>query len=179
MRKKYNRKSRLVCLQEALEYKTKGQSLRVLVVDDDPDILNILKHHFEKVLGWEADIANDAHEALLRIDCALMPFDGIFLDINMPETNGIELCEMIRRRADYGSTPIIMISGVNNQNMLRASIMAGANDFVAKPIDFDEVIVAFQRHKTAVFSSVGPSEMLPSSNVGQSISTRDRLEMAL
>jgi CheY-like chemotaxis protein len=153
MRKRYSRRSRLAHLKDASEGRHNDRGLRVLVVDDDPDACNILKIFFDTECGYVTEIAHNALDALVELRSASQTFDGIFLDINMPEMDGIELCELIRKNPAYRSVPIIMITGMTDQDLLRASLAAGADDFIAKPFDFEDVVTAFRKHRRAYMNN--------------------------
>ncbi|MEM7321242.1 MAG: response regulator, partial [Pseudomonadota bacterium] len=78
----------------------KSQALRVLVVDDEPSILELLKTALATFDNYEVSIANSAANALKQITSGDQPFDCLLLDIQMPEMTGIELLREIRSIAD-------------------------------------------------------------------------------
>lgn len=117
--------------------------LRVLVVDDEPDICRVLGSALRALGSYEVHTATDAKRALLALDQAETPFDGIFLDIQMPGIRGIELCSIIRSTPGYSDVPIIMLTAMTEQDYLRDAFAHGANDFIAKPFDLDDIRTKF------------------------------------
>lgn len=124
-----------------------GRPLNVLVVDDDPDLCRLLETALVALGGYKVGVANGAKGALLAIDARETPFDGIFLDIQMPGTSGIELCAIIRATPGYRSVPIIMLTAMAEQQYLRDAFAAGASDYITKPFDFDEIRAKLSRER--------------------------------
>lgn len=115
------------------------RKLRLLVVDDEPDVCAILTVALGTASGCEVRVADDAKSALLALDAEETPFDGIFLDIQMPETTGIELCEIIRGTPGYSDVPIIMLTAMTERCYLRDAFAKGANDYITKPFALDDL----------------------------------------
>jgi CheY-like chemotaxis protein len=107
-------------------------SLKLLLVDDDPALLRILRDLL-KSLGYEVLAIEDSQEAAKRIE--RQKFDGIFLDAMMPHPNGFELSRQIRASASNASAPIIMLTGYDDVDTLRAGFKAGITFFLGKPPD--------------------------------------------
>ncbi|WP_294610750.1 response regulator, partial [uncultured Roseovarius sp.] len=74
----------------------KHSGFRILVVDDEPSILEVVKTALETLENYQVSTASSAASALDMIKGAKKPFDCILLDIQMPETNGIELLRQLR-----------------------------------------------------------------------------------
>ncbi len=109
--------------------------MRILAVDDDPVILDILSNALESSGFGNLTFATNAEDALELIKDARVPFDTFLLDIMLPGTSGIEMCREIRKLDQYRSTPIIMVTGVKAPDMMGLAFEAGATDFVTKPFD--------------------------------------------
>ncbi|MGN0187058.1 MAG: sigma-54-dependent transcriptional regulator [Paludibacteraceae bacterium] len=111
--------------------------MKILVVDDERSIRNTLKDilEFEK---YDIDLAEDGLIALEKVKHTT--YDAIFLDIKMPQMDGIEVLE--KMRTDGIDTPIIMISGHGNIETAVECIKKGAYDFIEKPIDLNRLLVA-------------------------------------
>ena len=109
--------------------------MRILAVDDDPVILDLLQSPMW--LGADHDLVcvDSAAAALTAIAVSTAPFDAFLLDIVMPERDGIDLCAAIRALPDHASTPIIMITASRDVDMMQRAFSAGATDFVSKPLD--------------------------------------------
>lgn len=111
--------------------------MKILVVDDERSIRNTLKDilEFEK---YEIDLAEDGLIALEKVKNTI--YDVIFLDIKMPQMDGIEVLD--KMRADGVEAPVIMISGHGNIETAVECIKKGAYDFIEKPIDLNRLLVA-------------------------------------
>ncbi|MEL7258962.1 MAG: response regulator transcription factor [Pseudomonadota bacterium] len=122
--------------QEKLEHRAqKTPQLKVLVVDDDPSILELLKTALTTIDSYNVTIANSAESAIDALEAATTPFDCLLLDIQMPDTDGIVLLRGIRALPDYSETPIIMLTAMSERSYVDDAFMAGATDYVCKPFD--------------------------------------------
>jgi len=113
--------------------------MRILVVDDEPSILELLKAYLEATDSHDVVTATSGPLALDIIDKADFDFDCILLDIQMPEMNGITLCENIRALPDYAHVPIIMLTAMSQKAYIDKAFAVGATDYVTKPFDFLEL----------------------------------------
>lgn len=109
---------------------------KVLVVDDDPAIQQLLKRVLEGV-GNEVTVASDAREAFAACHRDLP--DAIMLDLGMPGIDGYRLCEMLRDK--FENIPIIIVTGSGDPETCSRSINRGATDFLAKPLNPGEVLI--------------------------------------
>ncbi len=126
--------------QQKLERRQRKLSpLRILVVDDEPSILELLQTALVTLEGYDVSTAGSAARALAAIKAAPVPFDRILLDIQMPERNGIELLREIRTMPDYADTPIIMLTAMYEREYVDKAFLSGATDYVTKPFDFLEL----------------------------------------
>ena len=82
---------------------------RILVVEDDPDIQELLKNFLQEV-GYEIVLAGDGMEALSRFLSA--PFDLVLLDVMLPKIDGFAVCELIRKQS---CIPIIMLTALSGE----------------------------------------------------------------
>ncbi|MCK4641617.1 MAG: response regulator, partial [Candidatus Marinimicrobia bacterium] len=112
-------------------------SKRILIVDDDEQIREILSE-FMGMQGFECEIASDGIEALAKIK---LDIDLVLMDVNMPKMDGYEVVKRIRSEAEYRDLPIIMVTSMATQEDRLRAVQAGANDFIAKPIDQIELEV--------------------------------------
>lgn len=112
---------------------------KILIVDDEGGIVTILKYYFE-LSGYDVYSALNGTEALKKISC--QP-DIILLDITMPDIDGIEVCQRIR---EHVSCPILFLTAkVENQDKI-IGFRAGADDYIVKPFDIDELGARVQAH---------------------------------
>jgi DNA-binding response OmpR family regulator len=109
--------------------------MRILAVDDDPLILDILAASLEQCGFTDVTYATCAESAIDLIDAATVPFDSFLLDIMLPGNSGIELCAQIRGLKSYRVAPIIMITASKAHDIMAQAFGAGATDFVGKPFD--------------------------------------------
>ncbi len=110
----------------------------ILVVDDEPVNLKVLKNHLESA-GYNVTLAHDGEEALqlLHED---HPFHLVLLDVMMPRIPGYEVCLKIRERYLLTELPVIMVTAKNQVNDLVEGLGIGANDYIVKPFSKDELL---------------------------------------
>lgn len=113
--------------------------MKLLLVDDDELILELLAEGLSLSGHADTTLASSGREALQRISEVSWIFDAIFLDIQMPELDGIELCRLIRAIPGYRSVPIIMVTAMQDKGHVNSAFAAGANDYITKPFDPFEV----------------------------------------
>ena len=106
----------------------------VLIIEDDTRIANWVKVYFERA-GFSAEVTHDG-ESGLALARDLAP-DLIILDLMLPRLDGVELCRILRRDSDV---PIIMLTAREAPAERVAGLDGGADDYVVKPFDPDEVI---------------------------------------
>jgi two-component system, sensor histidine kinase and response regulator len=116
--------------------------LRVLIVDDDPALLQALPETLRlRMGGVTVDTADSAAAALDRI--ADREYDAIVTDIKMPGMDGLDLLAEIRtRRPD---TPTLIITGHGENELVVRALRGGATDFIQKPIDRDYFVATLYR----------------------------------
>ena len=119
-----------------------GMMKRILVIDDEPELLEVLSEHFKG--RYEIDTARSGAAAL---ECfAGQRPDVVFLDVNMPGLNGIEVLQRLRR-SDPG-VPVIMVTANEDIAITEAFLKAGAFAYVPKPFN-----LVYMDHMAAVASA--------------------------
>ena len=108
---------------------------KILVVDDEKVILEVLEAYFEKE-GWEMLFASNGIEALKEVK-EQSP-DLIILDLMLPDISGEEVCRLVRKDSN---TPIIMLTAKSAEDDLINGIVIGADDYITKPFSPREVVV--------------------------------------
>ncbi len=122
-----------------LEIKKKAMTnnLKILLVDDEPDILELLSYNFRKK-GFEVSAALNGADGLKSLE-DYHP-DIIIIDIMMPEMDGIEMCRNIRLMEQFKDTRVIFLSATNDVNMVIDALKAGGNHYFSKPIHMNVLI---------------------------------------
>jgi putative two-component system response regulator len=105
---------------------------QILVVDDDPVIVGLLRRMLERE-GYTVIAAADGLEALERV--ASHKPDLVLLDVSMPKLSGFEVCRRLKDDEQTALIPVTMLTGLDDSESRRLGIEAGADDFLAKPID--------------------------------------------
>lgn len=109
--------------------------MKILAVDDDPMVLDLLQGALPKAGFPDITTAASAAEAMDLIQTADKPFDCFLLDIQMPQMSGIELCDWIRYIPEYSEVPILMVTAMSDKVFINQAFAAGASDYVTKPFD--------------------------------------------
>jgi two-component system, OmpR family, KDP operon response regulator KdpE len=107
---------------------------RILVVDDEPQILRALRTSL-RAAGYEVLTAATAAGALT--EAAMRPPDAVILDLMLPDGTGTGVCREIRQ---WSSAPVIVLSAVGDEREKVAALDAGADDYVQKPVGIDELL---------------------------------------
>jgi two-component system KDP operon response regulator KdpE len=107
---------------------------RILVVDDEPQILRALRTNLRGA-GYEVTTAETSEQALA--EAAMRPPDAVILDLLLPDGSGTEVCRELRRWTDV---PVILLSAIGDESEKVAALDAGADDYVTKPFGIDELL---------------------------------------
>src|SRR5450759_4785672 len=110
---------------------------RILIVDDEVAARTALATLLRRE-GFEVDDASDGAAALAQ--CASFLPDLILLDIVMPGMTGFDVCRRIKAAPETRLTPVVLITGLSTTEDRIQGINAGADDFLSKPIDFNELL---------------------------------------
>lgn len=116
---------------------TEKNNHRILVVDDEQDLCEILKFNLETE-GYEVDTANSAEEAL-TLDIA--SFDLLLLDVMMGEMSGFALARKLKAEESTKDIPIIFLTARDTENDTVTGFNLGADDYISKPFSIREVMV--------------------------------------
>ena len=104
---------------------------KILIADDEPDILEILKYNLTGE-GYQVITAKDGDEALER--AKFFHPDMIVLDIMMPKKNGVEVCEILRKQPAFRETLILFLTALSDDGTQVKGFEMGADDYITKPI---------------------------------------------
>lgn len=108
-------------------------SSNILVVDDDPNVVQIVKLILEDRSEYSVEVAKSGKECLKKIDN--LPPDLVILDIHMPDLDGINVLKMLRSRPDCQDVPVLMVSVDAQLEKMAQCFQAGANGYIIKPFD--------------------------------------------
>ena len=114
--------------------------MKILAVDDDSFIRDMLGH----IIGsWglaTLTTAESAERAILMITREEKPFDCLLIDMRMLGVSGEELCSWVRTLREYADTPIFMVTALSDKSDIDAAFLAGASDYITKPISPTDII---------------------------------------
>jgi two-component system phosphate regulon response regulator PhoB len=115
---------------------------KILIVEDDPDIQELIRFNLEKA-GYQTFRAENGEEALLL--AKKQTPDLIILDLLLPEMDGLEVCRRIRRDTTLQHIPIIMVTAKGEEMDRVVGLELGADDYVVKPFSIRELILRIQK----------------------------------
>ncbi len=110
---------------------------RILVAEDDPSTSRIMHRRLSRQ-GFEVVMVSNGLEVLEQIAC--QSFDLVILDVMMPKLNGLEVLHLIRVSHSSVDLPVIIVSTLDGSDDVVGAFDLGANDYIAKPVDFDVAI---------------------------------------
>ena len=117
-------------------------SKRVLVVDDEPNIVMSLEFLMRRA-GFEVSVARNGQEALEKLEG--VPPDLLLLDVMMPEFDGYEVCERIRARPEWNATKIVMLTARGREVERERGLALGADAYVTKPFSTRDLVDQVKR----------------------------------
>jgi len=120
-----------------------GGKLKILVVDDDPDIVELFTDVLQRYGRFQVRTARTGYEAGM-VTQEFMP-DVILLDYLLPDVNGNVVCQTIRKNPAFAHIKIIIVSGVVKQDEINRLLKAGANEFVKKPFNIDKLVALIDK----------------------------------
>jgi excisionase family DNA binding protein len=111
---------------------------KILLVDDDEDLVDLLKDAFDRDGRFETRTANNGFDAGMQVK-EFRP-DLVVLDVMLPDINGKEVCVRVRSDTALDEVKIIFISGMVEEDKVNDLKAAGANDFMQKPFSVDKLL---------------------------------------
>lgn len=117
---------------------TAKRKSRILVVEDDVDIANLVTFRLTRE-GFEVRHASDGEQALREFDDPVLP-DLVLMDVMMPYRNGYELLADLRKRKGGETLPVIMLTSRSKEQDVVEGFGVGASDYLTKPFHFAELI---------------------------------------
>ena len=141
----------------------------ILIVEDDAALRATLAEQIMLVGDFRIDEAETAAEASAKLDNGDARYDAILLDVGLPDADGREFCAKLRR--DGKRMPVIMLTGADAEQDVVRGLDAGANDYIAKPFRFNELLArvraqlrVFDNSEDAVFT-IGPYMFRPAAKL--------------
>ncbi|MFH2069271.1 MAG: response regulator transcription factor [Candidatus Omnitrophota bacterium] len=131
--------------------------LKILVIDDEQDLVELLKFNLQKE-GYEVAVAYDGFSGLER--ARKMP-DAIILDLMLPEMNGLDVCRHLKRVSATAGIPILMLTAKGEESDKVVGLELGADDYLTKPFSMRELLARIKvimRRNT--FKAGGGQEVL-------------------
>lgn len=104
--------------------------MKILVVDDEQDICEILQYNLETE-GYEVDTANSAEEAMTH---NINDYSLILLDVMMGEMSGFQMARLLKDNPSTAKIPIIFITALDNEDNIVKGLNIGGDDYIAKPL---------------------------------------------
>lgn len=111
---------------------------KLLIVDDDVDLVDLLVDHFERDGRFDIRSVNNGFGAGMQIK-EFRP-DLVVLDVMLPDINGMEVCQLVRRDKSMDDVKIVCISGMVEEDKIQKLRDAGADEFMKKPFDVDTLM---------------------------------------
>ncbi len=125
----------------------RNESVPILVVDDDPNSLDIVRTFLE-ARGYRVVTASTGKEALSRME-ELRP-GLVLLDVMMPGMDGWEVARVIKSHPDFGSVRIVMLTARSDFADKQQGLRSGADDYIVKPIRLEELGTRVERNMKAL-----------------------------
>ena len=110
--------------------------MKVMIVEDDPDVRQLLEMVLEE-MNLKQAIFNNAASALAQVE-KILP-DLIIMDIMMPQIDGFELCQRLKNNSRTKHIPILAITGYDSKENRKKMFLCGADDYLAKPFDLSSI----------------------------------------
>ncbi len=123
--------------------------MRFLIIEDNPKLGSGLRRALEEQ-GYVVDVTQSGHDG--EHMAAVQAYDGIILDVMLPDMDGVQVCRNLRRRKI--STPILMLTALSDTSEKVAGLDAGADDYLTKPFELEELIARVR----ALLRRAQPSE---------------------
>lgn len=118
----------------------------ILIVDDDPDSLDIVRTFLESK-GYDVHVAREGKAGLAKVE-EVEP-DLVLLDVMMPGMDGWEVARVIKNHPEHGDTRVVMLTARSGFSDKQEGLRAGADDYIVKPIRLDELATRVEKNLEA------------------------------
>lgn len=131
--------------------------MNILLVEDEVRVADFIRRGLAAE-GWGVTHAGDGETALDLLSDA--PFDAIILDLMLPGISGQDVCRKLRARAN--TTPVLMLSALDSTDERIAGLKLGADDYLPKPFDFDELVARLEalHRRTQRYAATQKADLL-------------------
>ena len=153
----------------------------ILIVDDDPDLCQILREQLSEDQQFSAMAVSTVGEAEQAIQALDAEFEAIVLDVQLPDGDGLAFCASLRRQGN--TLPIILLTGLNGEADVVSGFAAGADDYLIKPFRMPELLArlrvqmrSLQRSENARWT-IGPYIFHPAKKLLQDAANRRRIRL--
>lgn len=122
--------------------------IKILVVDDSSVVRQLLTLWLHKIGPCDVETAGDGLAALQKVNAARetsAPFQLVITDLSMPNMNGIQFCELVRKSDSKESLPVVMLTTFAGSEYREKARIAGANDYLTKPLRYFELVRVLYR----------------------------------
>jgi CheY-like chemotaxis protein len=133
-------------------------NLKIMAVDDEPQILQLVKT-FVEPMGMEVATSTDSRDAVQRINNEV--FDGFLVDACMPNLDGFELAKCIRKSPINAKVPVAMLTGYDDVETMRQGFKAGVTFFLGKPFTRERAVGLFSAMRGAILREKRQHARLP------------------
>ena len=120
-----------------MSYKINISTAKVLVVDDEPEITEIVETFLTEA-GYKVTVENSSDKAIEKAR-AIKP-DVILLDIMMPGVDGYDICQELKKDPDFATVPIIFLTGKDRNDDMGRSFKSGGDMFIKKPFSCERLL---------------------------------------
>lgn len=117
-------------------------NIKLLIVDDDPHIINILLHYFEEK-DFSVVTASDGESGLIK--AIKDPPDVILLDVEMPKMRGWQVCQLLKNNKRTAEIPIIIMTSKSEMSDIIVAMQQGADDYMMKPFSEEQLLHRIER----------------------------------
>jgi two-component system response regulator TrcR len=149
-------------------YRADGSPIRVLLVDDEPALTNLVKMALSYE-GWEIEVVHDGRSAVAAYDKATP--DVVILDIMLPDLDGMRILQRIRGATTY--TPTLFLTARDTVTDRVAGLTAGADDYMTKPFSLEELVARVRGLlRRAEYTEAAPSDALTVGDLTLNVASR-------
>jgi two-component system phosphate regulon response regulator PhoB len=111
-----------------------NSKIKILIIEDDHDIRDLIRLQL-RLQNYNVSVASNGSEAMTKIENDT--YDLILIDRMLPDTNGLELCKLLRLKPQFKEVPIILVTALSQPENIIEGLDAGANDYITKPFDIN------------------------------------------